>query len=116
MNEAADSHYWAGGKKVTLDANPRLAIDVDAAKGADLWEGNLASLVESSGSEVRSGIVLVPASEVSDRVRLRLDQAGAAMPVYRHDDTTFLVRPQVRVETNDPATKAALQSAVDNWS
>lgn len=107
------SYYWAGGQQVPLEDDPRVAVDVAAAEQAGMWTGELADAA-GSGVAVGSGMVLV--GGLSDRLRGRLDEAGAGQPVYRHDDRTVVVLPEVRVRAGDEKTAGAVRTAVEDWT
>jgi hypothetical protein len=111
------AYYWAGGEKIPLQDTAQVAVDVRAAQRAKLWDGELAKAATDAGSKVTDDLVLIPAAKLSPKLRDRLEEAGAVQPVFRYDDGTLLVvLPEVRVETKDPTTAAALQSVVKDWA
>jgi hypothetical protein len=110
------AYYWAQGKKVSLQQATEIAVDVPAAQRAGLWEGELSATADRSGARLSADLALLPAAEVPEPLRDRLESAGAVQPVFRHDDALLVVLPEVRVETEDPGTAAALRSAVDTWT
>jgi hypothetical protein len=101
-----DAYYWAGGQKVALAADSRIAVDETRAREHGLWGGELSAAAESAGHTVGDGMVLLPAGSVSGPLRDQLDRTGASAPVYRADDSLIVVRPEVRMETA-PATSAS---------
>lgn len=109
------TYYWAHGEKIPLDDAPQLAVDLPAATRASLWDGELAKAAGDTGTQVTRELVLVPADTLSRKLRDQLEEAGAVQPVFRSDDTLLVVLPEVRVETHDPATAAAVQSVADDW-
>jgi hypothetical protein len=111
------AYYWAGGEKIPLEDTAQVAVDVRAAQRAKLWDGELATAATEAGSKVTDDLVLLSAAKLSPKLRDRLEEAGALQPVFRYEDGTLLVvLPEVRVETKDPTTAAALQSVVEDWA
>jgi ferric-dicitrate binding protein FerR (iron transport regulator) len=108
------SYYWAGGRRIALEDDSRIAVDIAGAERAELWDGELAAAA-AAGAPVSSGVVLVPGAELSPVLRAELDSSGAAHPVYRSDDQTVIVLPEVRVETSPNTTVADMRSAVAGW-
>ena len=109
------SYYWSGGEKVPLEDDPRVAIDVVGAERARLWDGDLADTAAGSGARVTPDVVLVPGTELSADLRSRLEAAGAVHPVFRTEDQTVVVLPEVRVETSDRTTLEQMRAAVRDW-
>jgi hypothetical protein len=107
-------YYWAGGRRVALEDDSRIAVDIAGAERAQLWDGELATAA-ASGSPVTSGVVLVPGGDLSPALREGLESSGAAHPVYRSADQTVVVLPEVRVETSADTTVADMRSAVAGW-
>jgi hypothetical protein len=107
-----DAYYWAGGDKVPLAADSRVAVDETRARAQDLWDGELADATASDGQAVRDGLVMLPADAVSAPLRERLDRAGALVPVYRSEDSIVMVLPEVRMETGSAAGTSDVRSAI----
>lgn len=110
------TYYWANGEKIPLEDAHQIAVDLPAARHTGLWEGELKRIAAESGSEVTADLLLIPDAEMPKRLQDRLREAGAAHPVFRHDDTLLIVFPEVRVETGDSRTADALQSVVEDWA
>jgi hypothetical protein len=104
-----DAYYWAGGEKVPLEEDARVAVDVAGARQAGLWDDKLAD-----GTDTGTGVVLLPATDLPPDLRERLVEAGACHPVYRAADETVVVLPEVRVEAADEKTAAAVRAAVED--
>jgi hypothetical protein len=107
-------YYWAGGRRVVLEDDSRIAVDIAGAERARLWNGELATAA-ASGAPVSSGVVLVPGGDLSPALREELDSSGAGHPVYRSAGQTVVVLPEVRVETSPDTTVADMRSAVAGW-
>jgi hypothetical protein len=103
------AYYWAGGEKVPLEEDARVAVDVAGAQRAGLWDEELAA-----GRDTGAGVVLLAGADLPPGLRDRLEEAGACHPVYRGADETVVVLPEVRVETTDERTAAAVRAAVEN--
>lgn len=108
------AYYWAREEKVPLEDTSLVAVDVPAAKRARLWGGALEDA--AAGAERAEDLVLVPAAELPAELRDRLREAGAVQPVLGHDDTLLVVLPEVRVETGDADTAAAVSAAVRDYA
>lgn len=92
--------YYASGKRidVTLD-DELLAIDQDLAAKAEVSSLQRKRLREAS-RPLRGDLVLIPADSISPSTQESLKKAGAVQRVFRADDTTLVVMPEVRVEDN----------------
>jgi hypothetical protein len=109
-----ETYYWAGGERVVLEDDSRIAVDIAGAEQAELWHGELAAAA-ATGDAVTPGVVLVPAEDLSPALRARLDSSGAGLPVYRAADQTVVVLPEVRVETSPDTTVDDMRSAGAEW-
>jgi hypothetical protein len=109
-----EQYYWAGGRRMALEDDSRIAVDIAGAERAHLWDGELAEAA-ASGAPVSSGVVLVPGGDLSPALRDELDSAGAGHPVYRSAEQTVVVLPEVRVETTPETTVADMRTAVAGW-
>jgi len=110
------SYYWARAEKVPLDDTSLVAVDVPAARRAGLWGGALAAAAAGPGPGRPADLLLGPAAALPADLRDRLREAGAAQPVLGHDDTLLVVLPEVRVETGDADTAAAVSAAVRDFA
>jgi hypothetical protein len=108
--ERGGAYYWARAEKVPLEDTSLVAVDVPAAKRARLWDGALEDA--AAGARRAEDLVVVPTAGLPAELRDRLREAGAVQPVFGHDDTLLVVLPEVRVETGDADTAAAVSSAV----
>lgn len=109
-----DGYYWAGGQKVALTADSRIAVDESRARDQGLWSGELSAAAQSAGHTVGEGMVLLPATSVSNRLREQLDRSGASAPVYRADDSLIVVKPEVRMETAATTSASEVRTAIDH--
>ena len=109
--EAKDQHYryYASGKRidVTLD-DDLLAIDQDLASKAEVSAVERKRLREAS-RPLRGNLVLVPTSSISPLTQKALKSVGAVQRVFRADDATLVVLPEVRVEDSSQDRRKALR-------
>jgi hypothetical protein len=93
--------YDDDGSTVPLVPTDELAVQWDAADGADVPEDVLAEL-RRQARDLRGGVSMLPSSAMPKDVAETLDEAGALQPVYRYgDDALVVVLPEVRVEVDD---------------
>jgi hypothetical protein len=106
-----DAYYFAGNERIPLELESEtvgVLLDHPAVETMGLRRQ-----LERLGSQLRAGIVIVPASVVPTEVRERLDVVGAILPVYVHDDSHIVVLPEVRVEGHDRKEIAAIRKFLD---
>jgi hypothetical protein len=116
MSSATDAYFWSAGKKVPLRPDDRVAVDLAVAKQAGL-AASVLSRLRKRGRPLRGEFVLIPMTQVEEKVRRQLDEAGAVSPVYRADDETLLiVLPEVRVETDDATQQRRLDDLLKDGS
>lgn len=101
--------YYASGKRidVTLD-DDLLAIDEDLASEAEVSAIERKRLREAS-RPLRGNLVLVPTSSISPATQKALKSVGAVQSVFRAEDTTLVVLPEVRVEESSQDRRKALR-------
>ncbi|HQR12520.1 MAG TPA: hypothetical protein PLW68_14440 [Casimicrobiaceae bacterium] len=104
-----ENYYYAGGRKIALDADPdHVAIDHAAAEAAGLGSG----VPSGYPPDLRSGIVLSDRSSLGEKALADLRDAGALRPVFRRDQATLVALPEVRVEFDNPAQCSAVKDMV----
>jgi len=100
-----DDYYYAGGKKVALEADPvHVAVDRAVAEAAGLAGNALGGL-----PDLRSGVVLSEKSSFGQEALSALRGAGALRPVFRHEKALLVALPEVRVEYDDPTQRNAVK-------
>jgi len=107
----ARDYYYAGGEKIPIARDiEHVAIDLshevpDALRSAWLR-------VKEIAQRLPGNVGLARVADVPAALEQTLEEAGALHPVYRHDGTTLVVLPEVRVEA-DATQRRALLAAID---
>jgi hypothetical protein len=99
-----DTYYWAGGRKVPLEASSDVAIDLGSPAGQQLT-----GALRDGGRRLSSSLVMVPRSAAVAALGEGGTSARGVHPVFRSEDGSLVVvLPEVRVEGSDPEKLAAL--------
>lgn len=99
-------YYYAGGKKVELEADEEhVAVDRAVADAAGL----ISSAIGAGAPDLRSGVVLSEKASFGEKVLGELHNAGALRPVFRHNQAVLVALPEVRVEYDDSAQRDAVK-------
>jgi len=103
------NYYYAGGRKIELEADDEhVAVDRAVAEAAGLT----GSAIGGGLPDLRSGVVLSEKSSLSGKVLDALHGAGALRPVFRHDQAVLVALPEVRVEYDDLTQRNAVKKLV----
>ena len=97
-----DSYYWAGGRKVPLEATSEVAIDLDSAAATGLDVTALARL-RGAGRILTRSLLLVSGPEAADALGPGA-RAGVHPVFHSQDGSLVVVLPEVRVESADSRT------------
>ena len=101
-----ENYYYAGGKKVELEADPdHVAVDRAVAEAAGLGSG----AIGAGPPNLRSGVVLAERSSLGEKALAELHSAGALRPVFRRDQAVLVALPEIRVEYDDPTQRNAVK-------
>lgn len=103
-----ENYYYAGGKKVALEADEdHVAIDRAVADAAGLGSGAPGGYPP----DLRSGVVLSDRSSLGEKALAALRKAGALRPVFRREQAVLVALPEVRVEYDN----STQHNAVKDW-
>ena len=105
------AYYYAGGRKVELEADPEhIAVDQQAALQAGLDTEVIAS--RAGLPRAGSRFLLAQRSEVREDMLESLRKAGALQPVYRRNQAVIVALPEVRIELDNPNQRRAVMNAL----
>ena len=106
-------YYYAGGERVRLQPDSRVAVDL-ARAGPPASPARSWARAYEGEAPLRGEIRLVDRGEIPDDVFAELDAQSAIHPVYTHGDATIVILPEVRVELDDG--KLRLSDLVDKYA
>lgn len=109
---SADRFYWAGGRKVPLEASSDVVVDVGSQAVAELTESELRAL-RDKGRSLSASLLLVAESDAAEALGEGCSTMAGVHPVFRAEDgSEIVVLPEVRVEGSDPGKIAELGRSV----
>jgi hypothetical protein len=102
-------YYDVDGSQIQLEPADQIAVDLDAARTAKLPR-NVLDGIETKGRELRGGVVMLGAGDLSPDFVEALNEVGALQPVFGSGDGALVVvLPEVRIETADQSQATDLR-------
>lgn len=107
-----DDYYYAGGTRIALERDRQhVAVDSGSAPEA-LAKAALADATAAKhGPE---GVVVARQADITPAHLAELRHAGALRPVFRRGGALLVPTPEVRVEMDGPAERAAVKAFLAN--
>jgi hypothetical protein len=105
-------YYYAGGRRVAIESDViHVAVDRQLARAAGLGAA-VDGLLPRRATSLPGDVLLAERASIDERELAHLREAGALRPVYRREASVMVPLPEIRVELDDPAQRAAVLAAV----
>lgn len=105
-------YYYAGGKRVPLEADEaHVAVDRARAAAAGLGPA-VENASPAGGPRLPGGVVVAEREAIGEAQISKLREAGALRPVYRHREARIVALPEVRVEIDGARQRKAVLDSI----